>query len=299
MPTARMALLTDRGVLAVTGTDAEKLLQGIITNDMQRLAAEGAVHTGLLSAQGKILFDFFVVTAGETILIDTGRSSAATLKQRLDMYRLRADVEIKDVTPNYTVTACWGGPHAAAHATSPTPGFRDPRHPDLGTRHLASLASEWRCDAEGAVAATQDDYHAHRIALGVPEAGRDFALGDTFPHEALYDQMKSVSFTKGCYVGQEVVSRMQHRSTARKRIVPVVADQALPQSGTEVRAGDVAIGTLGSVAGNNGLALIRLDRAAEFRAKGVPLTAHNVAITIRLPDWVTFPLVPPDTATTS
>lgn len=299
MPTSRMALLPTRGVLAVTGEDASKLLQGVITNDIAQLETQPALHAGLLSPQGKILFDFFVVKAGEGLLIETTRSSIAALKLRLDMYRLRANATITDVTEDYTIAACWGGKHAAVHDSSPTVGFPDPRHPDLGTRHLASLASEWRCDAEGAEAATQDDYRAHRIAIGVPEAEADFKLGDTFPHEALYDQTHSVSFTKGCYVGQEVVSRMQHRSTARKRIVQVEAAAALPATGTEVRAGDVAIGTLGSVAGGRGLAMIRLDRAAEFRAKAVELKAGETPIEIKLPDWVTFPLVPSDTAASS
>jgi len=294
-----MALLTNRGVLAIAGEDATKLLQGVVTNDMARLEAEAALHTGLLSPQGKILFDFFVVKAADGVLIETLKSSVAPLKQRLDMYRLRANATITDVTENYTIAVCWGGPHAAVHETSPTLGFLDPRHPGLGTRHLASLASEWRCDTEGAEAASQDDYHAHRIAIGVPDAGRDFALSDTFPHEALYDQTRSVSFSKGCYVGQEVVSRMQHRGTARKRIVPVESTRPLPKTGTEIRANDVAIGTLGSVAGNRALAMIRLDRAAEFRAKDIALMADDTPVDIKLPDWVTFPLVPPDTAASS
>lgn len=299
MPTVYMALLTDRGVLAISGPDARKLLQGVITNDMGVLETASALHTGLLSPQGKILYDFFVAPNGDELLIETNKSSVAALKQRLELYRLRADAQIRDVTADYTVAVCWGGPHEARHEGSPTVGFEDPRHAGLGFRHLASLESEWRCDMEGAKPATQDDYHAHRIALGVPEAGRDFALGDTFPHEALYDQTHSVSFTKGCYVGQEVVSRMQHRSTARKRVVPVVADQNLPASSADIRAGEVVIGTLGSVVGQHGLALIRLDRVAELGAKGHALKAGDVAIQIRLPDWVTFPLVPPDTAATN
>ncbi|MCB1513841.1 MAG: folate-binding protein YgfZ [Hyphomicrobiaceae bacterium] len=299
MSKCRMALLPDRGVLAITGEDREKLVQGIATNDLARLETERALHTGLLSPQGKILFDFFVVRTTDALLIETARASVAALKQRLDMYRLRAKADVADVSGRYTVVVCWGGPHAPDHEGSPTVGFSDPRHPELGTRHLASLESEWNCDAEGAEAATQDDYHAHRIAIGVPEAGRDFALGDTFPHEALYDQTRSVSFTKGCYVGQEVVSRMQHRATARKRVVPVVSSSALPEPGSAIRAGDVTIGTLGSVAGTRALAMLRLDRVAEFRNKGIAITAGSAPIEIKLPDWVTFPLVPPDAAGTA
>jgi folate-binding protein YgfZ len=124
----------------------------------------------------------------------------------------------------------------------------------------------------------------------VPEEGRDYALGDAFPHEALFDQLNGVSFSKGCYVGQEVVSRMQNRGTARRRIVPVVAESALPAPGTPITAGGVEIGTLGSVAGARGLAVMRLDRAAEFKAKGEQLRAGNVVISIALPSWATFSL---------
>ena len=142
------------------------------------------------------------------------------------------------------------------------------------------------------------DYHAHRLALGVPEGGRDYAFGDAFPHEALLDQLHGVSFDKGCYVGQEIVSRMEHRGTARKRIVPVVAEAALPGGGYEVRAldpdnGSQLIGLLGSTDGRRGLALLRLDRAAELEAKGVRLTAGDIALRVApLPAWATFTYPP-------
>ena len=130
----------------------------------------------------------------------------------------------------------------------------------------------------------------HRIALGVPEGGKDYVFGDTFPHEALFDQLNGVSFTKGCYVGQEVVSRMQHRATVRKRVVPVTGHENLPAGGIEIMAGDVAIGTLGSVSGRRGLALLRLDRAQEFKSRGVGLSAGGVAIDVEAPAFATFSL---------
>ncbi len=169
--------------------------------------------------------------------------------------------------------------------------FPDPRHPELGTRILAKAehASDVALATNG-LNATAEDYHAHRIALGVPEGGKDFAFADTFPHEALFDQLIGVSFTKGCFVGQEVVSRMEHRRIARKRVVPLVGESALPATGTEIKAGDVSIGTLGSVAADRGLALLRLDRAAEAIAKGLPLSAGNVPVKIVLPPFATFTL---------
>jgi folate-binding protein YgfZ len=125
----------------------------------------------------------------------------------------------------------------------------------------------------------------------VPEGGLDFAFGEAFPHEALFDQLGGVDFAKGCYVGQEVVSRMEHRATARKRIVKVQGHGRLPASGCDVKAGEVNIGTLGSVAGNMGLALLRVDRVAEAQAKNIPLTAAGVRLTVMLPEWASFSVV--------
>jgi folate-binding protein YgfZ len=166
--------------------------------------------------------------------------------------------------------------------------FPDPRLPALGLRILADAHAS---TSEGN-AVSPDDYLAHRIALGVPEGGKDYAYGDTFPHEALFDQLGGVSFAKGCFVGQEVVSRMEHRRTGRKRIVPVLGEGDLSPSGAENKAGDVVIGTLGSVARNRGLALLRLDRAAEATANGIPLSAGDMPIRIVLPPFATFTLEP-------
>ena len=140
----------------------------------------------------------------------------------------------------------------------------------------------------GCALVTEADYHARRIALGVPEGGRDYAYGDAFPHEALFDQLNGVDFKKGCYVGQEVVSRMEHRGTARKRIVGVEGEGPLPASGTEITAGGKPIGTLGSVGGASGLALLRLDRAEEAKAAGLPLRAGDVTVAVRIPAWARF-----------
>ena len=283
-----IAILPDRGVVSVTGEDAGKLLQGVVTNDMARLDTTPAIHAGLLSPQGKILFDFFIVKAPEGFRLETAREKARELAQRLSLYKLRARAVIEDVSAHYTVAAIWGGPPPDCKSPQALV-FPDPRLAALGPRCLASMAGDWVIGSAGRPA-TPAQYAAHRIALGVPEAGKDFALGDTFPHEALYDQLAGVSFTKGCYVGQEVVSRMQHRGTARKRVVRVLGSDALPPPGSEVEAGGVQIGVLGSSEGRQGLALLRLDRAAEMRAKGQALTTHASTLTIEIPPWATFKL---------
>lgn len=288
----KLALLPDRGVVSVEGPDAAKLLQGVITNDMDLIAQQGALHAGLLSPQGKILFEFFVVKSPEGFCLETARAKAPELAERLKMYKLRADVVIKDASADYTVAAIWGGDGVRPfEGAGPAPlRFADPRLAALGQRELTTLRSDWALGGEDAQSATQEEYHAYRIALGVPEGGKDYAFGDAFPHEALLDQLHGVSFEKGCYVGQEVVSRMQNRGTARRRIVPVVADSPLPAHGASIAAAGVEIGTLGSVAGTRGLAPIRLDRAAEFIDKGETLRAGGVPVRIDIPAWARFKL---------
>lgn len=285
-----VAVLDDRGVVSVTGADAEKLLAGLVTNDMALLAAQPAIHAGLLSPQGKILFDFFVVKAADGFRIETLRETAGALVKRLGLYKLRAAVEIRDESDSCAVAACWGGdPCAATAGLDGVLAYPDPRLASLGVRMIVDAANVDRVLAgPGCRAATAQDYHAHRIGLGVPEAGRDFVLGDTFPHEALFDQLGGVSFTKGCFVGQEVVSRMQHRGTARKRVVPVVAERPLPAGPRAVVVGGVEIGRLGSVDGARGLALLRLDRVEGAERDGVPMLVDDVAVRVALPAFATF-----------
>jgi folate-binding protein YgfZ len=190
------------------------------------------------------------------------------------------------------VAAAWGG--------TPSPHdkwivYADPRLPEMGLRVLAPVPPGFDAALGEATADAQwlaaDAYHAHRIALGVPEAGKDFTIGETFPHEADLDLLHGVSFEKGCFIGQEVVSRMKHRGSVRKRVVPVEAAAPL-RSGAAILVGEAEIGRIGSVAGAHGLALVRLDRAAEAGAKGQTLLADGIAVTLRKPDWADFELAP-------
>ena len=295
MSETKIALLPHRGVVCVAGEDAERFLQGVITNEMGLLATQPAIHTGMLTPQGKILFDFFVVKTPEGFRLETARDNASGLVDRLARYKLRSKVEIEDVSADYAVAAAWGGPYEP-HGRGKQPlVFPDPRLPAMGYRELLTIGSDWALAGRDADSASQDDYHAHRIALGVPEGGKDYPLGDAFPHEALFDQLNGVSFKKGCFVGQEVVARMEFRNMARKRIVPIVGDEPLPASGAAISAAGVEIGKLGSVAGYKGLALVRLDRAAEFAQKNESLHAGAIPVRIELPSWATFSLAPKET----
>lgn len=284
---AKRALLGDRGVIRVAGEDAAKLLGGILTSDIAKLSEGRATLAGLLSPQGKILFEGLVLAIPEGFLIDTGRNEAAAFTKKLTLYRLRANVTIEDISASTAVIATWGGD--AARLPGELARIEDPRAEALGHRIVITLSEvEAALAAPGATMVSDATYHAHRIALAIPEAGRDYDLGDAFPHEALFDQLGGVSFTKGCYVGQEIVARMQHRGTARTRIVRANAESALSAARPPILAGDVEIGRLGSVAGSSGLALLRIDRAAEFAEKGIPLTADGTKIDVSVPAYATF-----------
>jgi tRNA-modifying protein YgfZ len=276
MASDMIAPLPDRGLVAVSGADGAKLLQGLITNDVDTLTHDGAaLHAGLLSPQGKILFDFFLIQTSDGFWIDVARERTADLVKRLNMYKLRADVTLQDVSENFAVHALWGDDPSAPQYISKTLAFADPRLGNLGLRFVVGRGSALAITA----AANAHAYHAHRIALGVPEGGRDYDFGDAYPHEADFDLFNGVSFSKGCYVGQEVVARMQNKTVVRKRVVKVTGSAPLT-SGADILLGGAPIGRVGSVDGPRGLAMVRLDRAQEARDKGLALTAAGVAITI-------------------
>jgi folate-binding protein YgfZ len=281
MPSAHLA---DRGVLAVTGADAPTFLQNILTCRIDDLGAGEARLGALLSPQGKILFDGLVVGApaalGGGFLIDTPRATATDFIKRLTLYKLRSKVMITDRSEELGIAAGWDG---AAEPAGTKLAYDDPRLPALGRRFIGDRS------AFAALGTSDDAYHAHRIALGIPEGGKDFAFGDAFPHEALMDQIDGVAFDKGCYIGQEVVSRMQHRGTARTRVVPVAFDGEAPAPGTPVEAGGKAVGQIGSRAGRRALAMLRLDRVADALGDGTPLLADGQALTLEKPSFIRFP----------
>ncbi|HEV7306966.1 folate-binding protein YgfZ [Ensifer sp.] len=275
MPTVR---LDDRALVAVSGKDAEDLLQGLITTDLDGLAPDEAKPGALLTPQGKIVFDFLVSRNGDGFRLETARDQAEALMKRLTMYKLRAAVDLAlDTTPAIDVTF---GEEAA-------PGsYRDHRFEKAGAAVFRSYGGDRAGDATDAAALER-----LRIGAGIAVAGLDFASQDAFPHDVLLDKNGGLSFKKGCYVGQEVVSRMQHRSTPRRRVVIVTAETALPPTGTTITANDKAIGALGTVQGKSALAIVRIDKAGEAMANAVPLLAGDVPVTMVLPEWtgLTFP----------
>lgn len=277
MPAARITLLPDRGVVGVTGADAATFLDNLVTNDLEGMKPGDARFAGLLTPQGKILFDFFVVATPAGFLLETTLNETAKLAQRLALYKLRAKVEIKDAAGEVVVAVSEGDVRARPPSAI---AYVDPRDGRLGDRLLIPGPTVGEALAQmGAARGTPQMYHAHRVALGVAEAGFDYPLGDTFPHEANYDRLHGVSFTKGCYVGQEVVARMQHKTVVRKRVVGIAADSALA-TGAEIRHGEGVIGRVGTVVGAEALALLRLDRAVEAADKGESLTVDGQPVRV-------------------
>jgi folate-binding protein YgfZ len=275
-----MALLADRGIVEVEGDDAVDFLQSLLTNDVEQASAERAIFTGLLTPQGKILLDFLIHSpAANRFLLDCPRALAADLARRLTLYKLRAKVTVTDRSGETALAVGEGGESLGAFAS-----FADPRHGSLPRRHVLPA---------GATATMPDGtsaYHAARIALYVPEGGLDYRYGEAFPHEVCYDLLNGVDFEKGCYVGQEVVSRMHHRGVAKTRIAGVHSASPLPPPGTQIDGGEYPVGVMGSSSGEHGVALIRLDRAEEAVRHGIPLHAGDVALTLRRPDWVNYDL---------
>src|SRR6266436_8963957 len=287
----KAALLPDRGVVKVAGDDARKFLNGLVTSDIAKVTPEAASFAALLTPQGKIIVDFILAEAppadGGGFFLDCPRALAPTLLQRLNFYKLRAQVIVEDLSKTLGVLAVFDGSAVTDYGLC----YRDPRLASLGLRCMLPphLAADAAADL-GAELVDAPAYEAHRIALGVPRGGLDFIYGDAFPHEADMDQFGGVDFDKGCFVGQEVVSRMEHRGNVRTRIVPVAYEGFAPDAGAAVTAAEKQVGTFGSSAGGRALAMLRLDRAEDALAASHVLTAGAVTLRLVKLDWLRFTL---------
>ena len=269
------AFLPDRAFLDVGGADAESFLQNLITSDLPSLGEAEAAPGALLTPQGKILFFFLIARNGAGFRLETDSASRDNLLKRLMMYRLRAAVDLIPLAAE-GVSVFWD-----EEAT----GVADRRFAKAG---IALTRQPGNAAAETSDAAA---YHRLRIEHGIAEASADHSDGDAFPHDVLMDRSGGLSFRKGCYVGQEVVSRMQHRGTARRRLVTVSAEAPLGASGTTLTVDGKPIGALGSVEEKSALAIVRIDKAGEAIAGGRTILAGDVPVTLTLPAWseLTFP----------
>lgn len=257
--------LTNRAVLAVSGADAESFLQGLISNDMRKLAPGTMLYAAMLSPQGKFLHDFFLGRSGDTILIDCDAARVNDLVSRLTLYKLRAAVTIEKLSE--PVIAAWGG--------KTEQGYTDPRLPEMGYRIIGAA------DTKGWQQADIAAYEKHRLELGIPDGAQDVLIDKSFLLELGFEQLHGVDFNKGCYVGQEVTARSKFRGQVRKHIYQVKAASELPPLGTKILQDGAEVGELRSHAGNIGLAIIRIE-AVE---KNTPLTADGAAISASFPTW--------------
>ncbi|MES5097615.1 folate-binding protein YgfZ [Agrobacterium sp. BA1120] len=273
------AFLNDRAFIHVSGTGATDFLQNLVTPDLDSLPAGEARPGALLTPQGKIMFEFLIWRDGEGYVLETGVDQQDALLRRLTMYKLRAPVDLKAGQAK--------GASVFWDEAAPEGAIKDSRFAKAGIELYRLPGHSASADASS--------YHGLRIANGIVLAGIDYPLSDAFPHDVLMDVNDGVSFKKGCFVGQEVVSRMKHRGTARRRVVTVTAEADLPATGTDILAGGKPIGTLGTVIGKQGLAIIRTDRAADAMASGTDITTGGIAVTVALPAWsgLSFPAVDP------
>lgn len=272
------AQLKDRALISVSGPDAGHFLQNILTTDLDTLKPGEAKPGALLSPQGKILFDFLISRAGDNgFQLDCRADIADDFVRRLMLYRLRAKAEIAK-QDQALVTVSWDDDSTAS--LSDSSALADTRFQDITVRRAYGGEARDGGDPNG--------WLSMRIGYGIAESGSDYQLGDAFPHDVLLDETGGVGFKKGCYIGQEVVSRMQHRGTARRRVLIASADSPLPASGTELIVAGRPVGALGSVGGRTGLAIARIDRVQAALDADEAVMAGSIPVKLAIPAWAKF-----------
>jgi tRNA-modifying protein YgfZ len=276
-PLQLQAELPDRGIVAVSGPQAKDFLHGLVSNSVVSVFPGDACYAALLTPQGKILFDFLIVAqSSDTFLLDCPKAFAADLARRLTFYKLRAKIDIADRSDSAVIVASWGGDGIRPAASA----YRDPRDLQLGWRDIHGPANMAAISATPTSALpTYDD---HRIRLRIPHAGIDFNYSDSFPHDANMDLLHGIDFNKGCYIGQEVISRVHHRGSSRKRIARVFFASPAPASGTPISVAGSVIGVMGSSTERQGLAMIRVDKAQTALAAGEMILADQAVLRVEL-----------------
>jgi len=292
------AMLVDRAVLEVAGKDRRAFLQGLVSNDVNKVGRDRAVHAALLTAQGKYLHDFFIVELGDALFLDVEASRVAELKRRLLLYRLRASVDITDASERFVVCVLFGERALSALELPPDPGaataidsgiaYVDPRLAALGARFLlphaaASALAMMDCNESDAAA-----YDRLRLSLGIADGSRDLVVDKAILLEAGFDELNGIDWQKGCYVGQELTARTKYRGLVKKRLMPVAIHGPLPAPGAPIMLGAREVGEMRSGRDGIGLALLRLDAVDECLAKGEPLTTGDARLVPHKPEWVNF-----------
>lgn len=298
MPDAAFVLAEDRGVLAVEGPDARAFLQGLVSNDVVRVAADQAIYAALLTAQGRYLHDFFIAALGGTLLVDCEAARRDDLKRRLAMYRLRAKVAIADATDRLAVALIYGtqvlerlglpARPGAARALADGLVYVDPRLDCLGARALLPRAAAARIlAAHGFAPGSAASYDRLRLSLGVPDGSRDLPVEKAILLENGFDELNGIDWNKGCYIGQELTARTKYRGLVRKRLMPVQIEGPAPAPGTAITLDGQEAGEMRSAANGFGLAMIRLEQLQKL-APGAALAAGEARLTPHKPHWARF-----------
>jgi len=301
MAEAHSFLADERGVLAVSGPDRKAFLQGLITNDVEKIAPQRAIHAALLTPQGRYLHDFFMVEDGETLLIDCERARLPELQKKLSMFKLRSKVTLEDQSDRWAVAVIWGdgarealklpGEPGSASAFEGGIAYVDPRLGAMGCRAvLPSDKAAASLSLAGLTPADQAQWDIHRLALGVPDGSRDLPVEKAFLLESGFDELNGIDWKKGCYMGQELTARTKYRGLVRKRLLPVTIEGAMPAPGTLVMLGEKEAGEMRSGRDGHALAMLRLEMVEAAKQSG-PLTAGAATVTAHLPAWVKLPEV--------
>lgn len=291
MPDARFVVLEDRGVLAVSGLDRRAFLQGLISNDVEKIGPAQAGYAALLTAQGKYLHDFTMAESGEAILLDGESARLGHLKRRLSIYRLRAKVAIEE-QPQLAVAAAFGNTALAILGLPAEPGaarscfegvaFVDPRLAALGARCILPRGNARSVlSGLGLAEAGFETYDRWRLDLGIPDGSRDLVPEKTVLLEAGFDELHGIDWNKGCYIGQELTARTKYRGLIRRRLMPVVIDGPAPAPGQIIFAEGRDVGEMRSSRGERGIALLRIEAF-----DGRRLTAGDATLTPIKPDWL-------------
>lgn len=286
MTSAFHVLSPDRGLLRIEGDDRVAFLQGLVSNDVRRVAADRAIYAALLTPQGRYLHDFFIAAIGDALYLDCEAARRDDLRRRLSLYKLRAKVTLADVTEQYAVALLWGGNSGsepgAARAADGGCVYVDPRLPQLGARAILPRERAAAILAGlGTAAGRAEDYERLRLSLGVPDGSRDLPVEKALLLENGFDELNGIDWQKGCYIGQELTARTKYRALVRKRLLPVSVDGPLPAPGTPIMRGSEEAGEMRSGLDGLGLALLRLEHA-----EAGDLSCGGSRLRALRPDWI-------------
>lgn len=286
MSQIKYARLPHRSRICLVGGDAISFLNAVLTQNVERLAGEGALHAGLLTSKGKVSYDFLLVACGDGIIIDCDASQRGALMEKLSLYRLRADVTIKEQEGD--VIAIWGEgvEDVAARGVSDAIVFFDPRLSALGMRVLPNTSTGLE-ELLKRLPARQSDaeaYQEHRLALGVAEGADEIPVDRFFPWEVCLDLLDGVSLDKGCFIGQEIVSRVYRKGRVSQRLLPLILSGSgrIPELGGNIKVDGKNIGMLHILQGKQGLALVKMEHVTGNISAS--MDARQVELVV--PDWM-------------